>query len=76
MLIRERSAKYILGVSRMSKSSKLSTSNQAHSEDLTDARTRRVVYPHINVVIIKICLVTYGAADSVAIANYGPKEKA
>ena len=60
----------------MSKSSKPSISIQAHFEDLTDPRTRKVVYPLINVVVIAICAVICGADDFVAIANFGQKKKA
>jgi hypothetical protein len=64
------------GVSRLSMLWKPSISIQAHFEDLTDPRTRKVVYPLINVVAIAICAVICGADDFVAIANFGPKKKA
>jgi hypothetical protein len=60
----------------MSKSSKPSISIQSHFEDLTDPRTRKVVYPLINVVVIAICAVICGADDFVAIANFGRNKKA
>jgi hypothetical protein len=60
----------------MSKSSKPSISIQAHFEDLTDPRTRKVVYPLINVVVIAICAVICGADDFFASANFGRKKKA
>ncbi len=64
------------GVCRVSNSSKPSISIQTHFEDLTDPRTRKVVYPLINVVVIAICATICGADDFVAIANFGRKKKA
>ena len=60
----------------MSKSLKPSFNIQAHFEDLTDPRTRKVRYPLINVVAIAICAAICGADDFVAIANFGRKKKA
>jgi hypothetical protein len=62
-------------VSRMSKSSMTSISIQAHFEDLTDRRTRKVVYPLINVVVIAICALICCADDFVAITNFGRNKK-
>jgi len=59
----------------MSKASKPSIRIQTHFNDLTDPRTRKVVYPLINVVVIAICAVICGADDFVAIANFGRKKK-
>jgi predicted transposase YbfD/YdcC len=59
----------------MPASSKPSASIQVHFEDLSDPRTRKVVYPLINVVVIAICAVICGADDFVAIAEFGRKKK-
>ena len=44
---------------------------QQHFENLTDPRRREVTYPLINVVVIAVCAVIYGADDFVAIAKFG-----
>jgi predicted transposase YbfD/YdcC len=44
---------------------------QDHFAELTDPRSREVVYPLINVVVIAICAVICGADDFVAIAKFG-----
>lgn len=48
---------------------------QAHFESLTDPRTREVMYPLINVVVIAICAVICGADDFVAIAKFGKTKR-
>jgi predicted transposase YbfD/YdcC len=42
-----------------------------HFAELTDPRRREVIYPLINVVVIAVCAVIYGADDFVAIAKFG-----
>lgn len=44
---------------------------QDHFIELTDPRSREVMYPLINVVVIAICAVICGADDFVAIAKFG-----
>lgn len=44
---------------------------QDHFDELTDPRTREVIYPLINVVTIAVCAVICGADDFVAIAKFG-----
>ena len=48
---------------------------QAHFESLTDPRTREIMYPLINVVVIAICAVICGADDFVAIAKFGKTKR-
>lgn len=59
----------------MSFSTKRSAKIHAHFKNLTDPRTRKVVYPLINVIVIAICAVICGADDFVAIADFGRKKK-
>jgi predicted transposase YbfD/YdcC len=48
---------------------------QEHFAELTDPRTREVVYPLINIVVIAVCAVICGADDFVAIAKFGRAKK-
>lgn len=64
------------GVSRRSKLSELSISIQAHFENLADARSRKVVSPLIDVVVIVSCALIKGANYFVAIENFGQKKMA
>ena len=60
----------------MSSSTKPSAGLHVHFKNLTDPRTRKVMYPLINVIVIAICAVICGADDFVAIAEFGHKKKA
>ena len=44
---------------------------QDHFTELSDPRSREVVYPLINLVVIAVCAVICGADDFVAIAKFG-----
>ena len=44
---------------------------QDHFAELTDPRRRKVTYPLINIVVIAVCAVIWGADDFVAIARFG-----
>lgn len=46
-----------------------------HFRDLSDPRTREVIYPLINIVTIAICAVICGADDFVAIARFGETKR-
>lgn len=47
-----------------------------HFADLTDPRTRKVVYPLTDIITIALCAVISGADDFVSIAEYGRKKRA
>jgi len=52
-------------------STKVSARLQDYFAELTDPRSREVMYPLINVVVIAVCAVICGADDFVAIAKFG-----
>jgi predicted transposase YbfD/YdcC len=52
-----------------------STRFQDHFADLTDPRSRKVVYPLINIVAIAICAVIAGADDFVSIAVWARQKR-
>jgi predicted transposase YbfD/YdcC len=54
---------------------KVSARISDHFVELTDPRTRKVVYPLINIVTIAICAVICGADDFVSIAEFGRKKR-
>lgn len=52
-------------------SQKKSAKIQHHFANLSDPRRRKVTYPLINIVVIAVCAVLFGADDFVAIADFG-----
>lgn len=60
--------------SRIAKLPRRFISIQAHFEHLNNPRTRKVVYPRVNMVIIASCAVVRSTDDFVALTNFGRKK--